>query len=134
VRKRAERESGPLRNNNKREVAGMKKLKKDLQALNKELTALINKTEAVMKAVVKIGTQKTEQKPKEKKVPAPKKTVTKTAFDTVMGIICRYRKGVTVPRIQELTGYDAKKIANIVYKGKQRGQIKSIDKGVYLEA
>ena len=53
---------------------------------------------------------------------------------TVMGIICRYRKGVTVSRIQELTGYDAKKIANIVYKGKQRGQIKSIDKGVYLEA
>ena len=86
-----------------------------------------------MRAVDKIGTQKTEQKPKGKKVPAAKKTGTKTAFDTVMGIIGRYRKGVTVPRIQELTGYDAKKIANIVYKGKKRGQIKSIKKGVYLE-
>jgi len=87
-----------------------------------------------MKAVDKIGTHKTEQKPKGKKAPAAKKTVTKSAFDTVMGIVCRYRKGVTVARIQELTGYDTKKIANIVYKGKKRGQIKSIDKGVYLKA
>ncbi len=112
----------------------MKNLKKDLQAVNKELTALIKKTEALMKAVDKIGTQKTEQKPKEKKVSAAKKTGTKTAFDTVMGVINRYRKGVSVVRIQEITGYDAKKIANIVYKGKKRGQIKSVDKGVYLKA
>lgn len=112
----------------------MKKLKKDLQAVNKELAALIKKTDALMSAVDKIGTQKTEKKTKEKKVPAAKKTATKSAFDTVLGIVGRYRKGVTVTRIQELTGYDAKKIANIVYKGKKRGQIKSVDKGVYLKA
>ncbi len=112
----------------------MKNLKKDLQAVKKELTALIKKTEALMKAVDKIGTQKTEQKPKEKKVSAAKKTGTKTAFDTVMGVIYRYRKGVGVARMQEITGYDAKKIANIVYKAKKKGQIKSIDKGVYLKA
>ncbi|MBW1724372.1 MAG: hypothetical protein JRD87_05260 [Deltaproteobacteria bacterium] len=112
----------------------MKNLKKDLKAVNKELTALMKKTEALMKAVDKIGTQKAKQKPKEKKVSAAKKTGTKTAFDTVMGVIYRYRKGVTVTRIQEITGYDAKKIANIVYKGKKKGQIKSIDKGVYLKA
>jgi seryl-tRNA synthetase len=134
VRKRAKREGGQLRNNDKEGVAGMKNLKKDLQAVNKELTALIKKTEALMKAVDKIGTQKTEQKPKEKKVSAVKKTGTKTAFDTVMGVIYRYRKGVSVARMQEITGYDAKKIANIVFKGKKRGQIKSIDKGVYLKA
>ena len=112
----------------------MKKLKKDLQTINKELTALIKKTEALMTAVDKIGSQKTEKKSKEKKVPAAKKTTTKSAFDTVLGIVGRYKKGVTVTRIQELTGYDAKKIANIVYKGKKRGQIKSVDKGVYLKA
>ena len=112
----------------------MKNLKKDLQAINKELTALAKKTEALMKAVDKIGTQKAEPKPKGKKVPSARKTGSKTAFDTVMGIIYRYKKGVTVARIQELSGYDAKKIANIVYKGKKRGQIKSIDKGVYLKA
>ena len=112
----------------------MKNLKKDLQAVSKELTALIKKTEALIKAVDKIGTPKTEQKPKAKKVSAPKKAGTKTAFETVLGIIGRYRKGVDVARIQEITGYDAKKIANIVYKGKKRGQIKSIDKGVYLKA
>ena len=112
----------------------MKKLKKDLQATHKELTALLKKTEALMTDVDKIGTQKTKKKPKGKKLPTAKKTVTKSAFDTVMGIIYRYRRGVGVARIQELTGYDAKKIANIVYKGKKRGQIKSIAKGVYLKA
>jgi len=111
----------------------MKKLKKDLQAINKELATLIKKTEALMSAVDKIGTQKTEKKLKEKKIPTAKKTATKSAFDTVLGIVGRYRKGVSVTRIQELTGYDAKKIANIVYKGKKRGQIKSVDKGVYLK-
>jgi seryl-tRNA synthetase len=134
VRKRAKRESGQLRNNNKEGVAGMKNLKKDLQAVNKELTALIKKTESLMKAIDKIGTQKTERKTKEKKVSAAKKTGAKTAFDTVIGVIYRYRKGVPVVRIQEITGYDAKKIANIVYKAKKRGQIKSVDKGVYLKA
>jgi type II secretory pathway component PulF len=134
VRKRAERKGGQIRNNKKMEEAGMKKLKKDLQAINKELATLIKKTEALMSAVDKIGTQKTEKKSKEKKVPTAKKTATKSAFDTVLGIVGRYRKGVNVTRIQELTGYDAKKIANIVYKGKKRGQIKSIDKGVYLKA
>jgi seryl-tRNA synthetase len=134
VRKRAERKGGQIRNNKKMEEAGMKKLKKDLQAINKELAALVKKTEALMTAVDKIGTQKTEKKSKEKKVPAAKKTATNSAFDTVLGIVGRYRKGVNVTRIQELTGYDAKKIANIVYKGKKRGQIKSIDKGVYLKA
>jgi len=134
VRKRAERKSGQIRNNKKREEAGMKKLKKDLQTVNKELAALIKKTDALMTAVDKVGTQKTEKKTKEKKVPEAKKTAAKSAFDTVLGIVGRYRKGVTVTRIQELTGYDAKKIANIVYKGKKRGQIKSVDKGVYLKA
>jgi seryl-tRNA synthetase len=134
VRKRAKRKGGQLRNNDKEGVAGMKNLKKDLQAVHKELTALTKKTETLMKAVDKIGTQKTEQKPKEKKVSAVKKPGTKTAFDTVMGVIYRYRKGVSVARMQEITGYDAKKIANIVFKGKKRGQIKSIDKGVYLKA
>jgi seryl-tRNA synthetase len=134
VRKRAKREGGQLRNNDKEGVAGMKNLKKDLQAVHKELMALTKKTETLMKAVDKIGTQKTEQKPKEKKVSAVKKPGTKTAFDTVMGVIYRYRKGVSVARMQEITGYDAKKIANIVFKGKKRGQIKSIDKGVYLKA
>jgi seryl-tRNA synthetase len=133
VRKRAKRKGGQLRNNDKEGVAGMKNLKKDLQAVHKELTALTKKTETLMKAVDKIGTQKTEQKPKEKKVSAVKKPGTKTAFDTVMGVIYRYRKGVSVARMQEITGYDAKKIANIVFKGKKRGQIKSIDKGVYLK-
>ena len=111
----------------------MKKLKKDLLAVNKELTSLTKKTEALMATVDKMGTQKAVPKPKGKKVAVAKKAAAKSAFDTVMGIIYRYKKGVTVARIQELTGYDAKKIANIVYKGKKRGQIKSIDKGVYLK-
>jgi hypothetical protein len=36
--------------------------------------------------------------------------------------------------LMEKTGYDQKKIANLVYKLKNQGKIKSVKKGVYLKA
>jgi ElaB/YqjD/DUF883 family membrane-anchored ribosome-binding protein len=112
----------------------MKNFKKKLQAVDKDLKALIKKTEALIKSVDRIDKQKAVQKPKAKAVPSVKKGGQKTAFETIMGIIYRSRKGVTVAQLKEKSGFDPKKIANIIYKGKKRGNIKSIDKGVYLKA
>lgn len=119
----------------------MKNLKKNLQAVNKELKALSKKTENLVKMLEKTTKPKAAKATKAKTASAKpekstvsKKADTKTAFDTVVGIINRHRKGVTVNQIKEKTGYDAKKIANIVYKGKINGKIKSVNKGVYLKA
>jgi len=114
----------------------MKNIKKNLQTVNKDLKALIKKTETLIKSIDKIEKQKAVKKPKAKAkaVPSVKKADQKTAFETIMGIIYRSRKGVTMAQLKEKSGFDAKKIANIIYKGKKRGNIKSINKGVYLKA
>ena len=66
------------------------------------------------------------------KVP-PKKGKTITAADTVFRVIKRSRKGVDTATLMEKTGFNQKKIANLVYKLKKQGMIKSVRKGVYVK-
>ena len=117
-----------------------KKLIKDLQTVNKELKTLAKKTESLLKAVDKL--EKPKGKPTKEKVvkrtfvkkSAPKKTKPATAVDTVLGIINRYKKGVGTKALMEKTGYNQKKIFNLVFKLRKQGKIKSVAKGVYLKA
>jgi len=123
-----------------------KKLKKDLQAVNKELNALVKKTESLLKAVDKLEKSKAAKKPKAKptkgkavkkthvKKATPKRAKPATAADTVLAIINRYKKGVGTAALMEKTGYNQKKIANLVFKLRKQGKIKSVAKGVYLKA
>ncbi len=68
--------------------------------------------------------------PKTKKAPAQKKA---TALDTVLKVIDRSRKGVSVSTISEKTGFNKKQITNNLYKLKKAGKIKSISRGVYTK-
>ncbi len=125
----------------------MKKLKQDLTTVNKELKALVKKTESLMKAVGRI---EKAQAAKAKKAPpkiAPKakavkkvaaknapakKTKSKlTATDEVLNIINRSKKGVSVKAIIKKTGFDQRKIANILFRVSKMGKIKSMSRGVY---
>ena len=124
----------------------MKNLKKDLQAVNKELNALVKKTESLLKAVDKLEKSKAAKKPKAKptkgkavkkthvKKATPKRAKSATAADTVLAIINRYKKGVGTAALMEKTGYNQKKIANLVFKLRKQGKIKTVVKGVYLKA
>ena len=64
----------------------------------------------------------------------PKKAKPATAVDTVLAIIKRYKKGVGTVALMEKTGYNQKKISNLVYKLRKQIKIKSVGKGVYLKA
>ena len=57
-----------------------------------------------------------------------------TAIDTVLTIISRSPEGANTAAIKAETGYDLKKISNIIYKLKKRGQIQSTQKGLYVKA
>ncbi len=132
----------------KKENQMTKKLKMDLQAVSKELKALAKKTESLLKAIEK---PKASKKPKDKAVKvkavkkapakkaAPKKVAVKkakpaTAVDTVLAIIKRYKKGVGTAALMEKTGYNQKKISNLVSKLRKQGKIKSPEKGIYVKA
>lgn len=126
-------------------------LKKDLQTVNKEINALVKKTESLLKAVDKLDKPKAAKKPKTKpakakavkktsikkvavKKTAPKKAAPATAADTVLTIINRSKKGVNSETLVKKTGYNQKKISNLVYKLRKQGKIKSPEKGIYVKA
>ena len=126
----------------------MKKLKKDLEAISKALNGLVQKVEKLQE---QIGETKPTKKPKAKAVkkkavkkaparkvaakkPAPKKAKPATAVDTALAIINRYKKGVGTAALMEKTGYNQKKISNLLFKLKKQGKIKSVERGVYLKA
>lgn len=113
----------------------MKDLKKSLKNVAGDLVK-------AAKAIEKVADQlDAQEKPA---IKAVKKTAAKkvlkqaakqpTAADAVFSIIKRYKKAVNIPTIKKKTGYDEKKIHNIVYKLKKQGKIKSEQKGVYLKA
>ena len=57
-----------------------------------------------------------------------------TAADSVLAIVNRSKKGVNSATLAEKTGFDSKKIANIVFKLRKQGKIKSVGRGIYTKA
>jgi predicted Rossmann fold nucleotide-binding protein DprA/Smf involved in DNA uptake len=128
----------------------MKNLKKDLNAVNKEIKALAKKVDKLIVEAGKLEKPKVAKKPKAKivKKKSVKKTVTKkiavkkpatkkptkTAVDTILGVIKRSKKGVNTAALIKKTGFNAKKVQNIIFKLKKQGKIKSEKKGIYLLA
>lgn len=115
----------------------MKKLKKDLQAVTKDLKALTKKTERLVKAVGKLekAPAAAKLKPKAKttrKAPAKKKGAALTATDQVLKIIKRSKKGVDAPTLIEKTGFEDKKIRNILFRASKQGKIKRVGRGAYV--
>ena len=55
-----------------------------------------------------------------------------TALDTVFGIIRRARNGSSFKDIQIKTGYDDKKIRNVIFRLNKMGKIKRKSRGIYI--
>ena len=126
----------------------MKKLKQDMKAVNKELKVLAKKTESLMKAVDRIEKAqaakpkkaspkkaikpKTVKKVAAQKTPARKKTSKLTDTDKFLNIIKRSKKGVTPQTLIKKTGFDDKKIRNMIFRATKMGKIKSVSRGIYV--
>ena len=126
----------------------MKKLKQDLKTVNKELKALVKKTDSLMKngdriekaqaAEAKKASPKKKSNPRAvkkvaaKNAPAKKTRLKLTATDKVLNIISKSKKGVSVQALIKKTGFDQKKVANILFRVSKMGKIKSVSKGVYV--
>jgi hypothetical protein len=120
-------------------------LKKDLQTLNREVKGLSKKIEKMIVAVDKLEKAQHTKSKAAKKAPAKKKaaqakpakkakTQQPTAIDTVFGFVQRSKKGVDTSTLVKKTGFNRKKIGNIIFKLKKQGKITSPEKGVYLKA
>lgn len=136
-------------------------LKKDLQAVKNGITALSKKLEKLLKdhepmpkakkttkkkAVKKAKTVKkaaakkapakkaAAKKAPAKKAVAKKKATQVTATDKILQIVKRSKKGVDVPTLKKKSGFDDKKVRNIVFRASKEGKIKKSGRGMYIGA
>ena len=111
----------------------MKKLKKDLEALSKSLKALTEKNEKMVKALDKLEKVPTELKANAKS--AGKRAVEKakiTATEQVVKIINKARDGIDVATLKIKTGFEDKKLRNILSKAFKDGKIMRAGRGTYV--
>jgi hypothetical protein len=94
------------------------------------------KKAAVKKAAVKKAPAKKAAAPKAAapKAVAKKKATQVTATDKILQIVKRSKKGVDVPTLKEKSGFDDKKVRNIVFRAAKEGKIKKSGRGIYVGA
>ena len=107
--------------------------KRDLQSLQRQFKAIEKKMEQLIVAAVKSEKPRAAKKAPAKKAPA-KRAVKMTATDQVLGIIKRSKKGVDAAALVKKTGFDLKKVRNILQRTYKTGKIKRVEKGIYIEA
>ena len=69
-----------------------------------------------------------------KKAPAKNKAVKVTATDQILKIISRSKKGVDTATLMKKTGFNQKKVTNILQRTFKAGKIKRAAKGIYIGA
>ena len=123
-------------------------LKRDLQAVKRDIKALERKMEKLLKAYGKPQKPKAAKKAKRatvkaktrravaaKKAAPRKKAVKKTtSTEQILKIIRRSRKGVNVPTLKAKTGFEDKKVRNIIFRASKEGKIKKVGRGIYVGA
>ena len=111
-------------------------MKKDLTAISKKLEKLITAVEKSEKATVikvsKAKAVKATPAKKAPKAPAKKKAVQITATDQVLNIINRLKRGANTETLMKKTGFDQKKVRNILNRTFKQGKIKRAGKGIYV--
>ncbi len=124
----------------------MKQLEKDLTAIAKDLKKLTQRTEKMVNWLKKLEKAQAAKKAKPKAVrkAVTKRAVTRKAVtrkptktparDTVLAIIKSSKKGVDTPALKNKTGFQGRKIGDIIYRLKKQGKIKTEGKGLYVKA
>ena len=108
----------------------------DLKTLNRNIQALGRTLDRLLKAVEK--GEKPKAAPVKKaaapKAPAKKKAAQPTATDRILKIIRASKKGVDAPTLVKKTGFNQKKVRNILFRTYKQGKIKRLAKGIYTGA
>ena len=116
----------------------LKALNKDIQSLAKTLDRLLKAVERDNKSKAKPTQKSAAKKAPAKKAPAKKASAKKaappTATDEILKIIRRSKKGVDAPTLIKKTGFNQKKVRNILFRTYKQGKIKRLEKGIYVGA
>ncbi len=121
--------------------------KKDLQGLNRDVKVLERKMEKLIKefdkgkkanvtkkATAKPVKAKTIKRLPAKKALAKKRSAKLTATGQVLNILKGRKTGVNAATLVKKTGFDLKKVRNIIQRTNKQGKIKRVGKGIYVSA
>ncbi|MDJ0819749.1 MAG: GIY-YIG nuclease family protein [Desulfobacterales bacterium] len=108
--------------------------KRDLQSLQKEIKELEKKMDKMIVAAGKTEKPKAAKKAPVKKAFVKKKAAQPTATEQVLKIINRSKKGVDAAALVKKTGFNLKKVRNILHRTYKMGKIKRVEKGIYVGA
>jgi ATP-dependent RNA circularization protein (DNA/RNA ligase family) len=125
--------------NSKVEEENQMTITKDLQAIRNKLTKLAEKTEKLAAELGKaqkpaVKSVKTAPKSKSVTKKAPVKAAKKTDTDKVLEIINRSKKGVDTATLMKKTGFNQKKVRNMLNRTYKQGKITRAEKGIYVGA
>jgi hypothetical protein len=116
----------------------MKELKGDLKSVLKSLKVLEEKTKQMAKKVDKLekaqAPKAAKGEPKAAKKAIAKKPTRVSASETVLAIIKSSRKGIDTATLKKKTGFEGRKVGDIIFRLRKQGKIKSERKGLYVKA
>ena len=113
----------------------MKQLKKDMDAVVRDLNRLTQKAEKIAKKLEKLEKPQALKRPrsKAKKKPVIKKAKGKNHGDTVLTIFKRRKKGIDIATLKKMTGLKDNSIRSVIFRLRQKGEIKSEGNGLYVK-
>jgi uncharacterized Zn finger protein len=110
------------------------KRKSAIKALATKKTSNRLSETAASKKRVKPAVIKTRAKTSVKKSAAKRKIAEVTDTARILDIIKRSKRGINVATLRQKTGFNEKKIRNVIYKAFREGTIKRAGRGIYLGA
>ena len=121
----------------------MKQLQTQLKSVAKSLASLSKQVEKITKQVEKLQPAKKAPAKKAavkkvvaKKAPTRKKAAPaggKTVLDSVLDVIKRSRKGVSIADLRSKTKLDARQLSNALYKLSKKGKVTTKARGLYVK-
>ena len=121
----------------------MTSLKKDLYELTEQISSLSTKTDRLINRLdtllvtPRVKTTSFRGRGKRKKISPEVLRVQKyvkpqTDSEKVVQIIKKSKKGIDKNTLMKKTGFDSKKISNILHRSYKKGLIERIAKGIYI--
>ena len=111
----------------------MKNIQSQLKSVAKSLAALSKQVEKLSTQAHQMPTAKNKAAAKK---PAAKKSAAgggKTVLDTVLDVIKRSQKGVTVAQLKTKTQLNARQLSNALYKLSKKGLVQAPSRGLYVK-
>jgi hypothetical protein len=113
---------------------GLRTLAKGINAIAEKLDDFVETPEKPQpkQKPQRKSSKRSREAAKPKKAPPNKGAKPVTATEKVLRAIKASKKGIDTTALMQKTGFDRKKVQNIIFKLKKQGKIKNVAKGVYI--